>query len=48
MSTCHRHGRSAGIGYELAKCCAKQDFDRLVVDQLAIRDAELPCTRRDS
>jgi short-subunit dehydrogenase len=33
-------GASAGIGYELAKCCAQQGFDLLVAaDQSAIRDA---------
>src|SRR5687768_11866837 len=33
-------GASAGIGYELAKCCAQQGFDLLVAaDQSAIHDA---------
>ena len=33
-------GASAGIGYELAKCCAEQGFDLLVAaDQPAIHDA---------
>src|SRR5918999_4482586 len=33
-------GASAGIGYELAKCCAQQGFDLLVAaDQPAIHDA---------
>jgi short-subunit dehydrogenase len=33
-------GASAGIGYELAKCCAEQGFDLLVAaDQSAIHDA---------
>ena len=38
-STRYRHGRSAGIGYELAKYCAEQGFDWLVADQPAIHDA---------
>src|SRR5919199_1455248 len=33
-------GASAGIGYELAKCCAEQGFDLLIAaDQSAINDA---------
>jgi short-subunit dehydrogenase len=33
-------GASAGIGYELAKCCAQEGFDLLVAaDQSAIHDA---------
>jgi short-subunit dehydrogenase len=33
-------GASAGIGYELAKCCAQQGFDLLVAaDQSAVHDA---------
>jgi len=33
-------GASAGIGYELARCCAQQGFDLLVAaDQSAIHDA---------
>jgi NAD(P)-dependent dehydrogenase (short-subunit alcohol dehydrogenase family) len=33
-------GASAGIGYELAKCCAQQHFDLLIAaDQPAIHDA---------
>ena len=30
---------SAGISYELTKCCAEQGFDLLVADQPAIHDA---------
>jgi short-subunit dehydrogenase len=37
-------GASAGIGYELAKCCAEQGFDLLVAaDQPSIHDAAQDC-----